>query len=57
MWPAGGGPTPAQTQEALANDAVPEATRHGHVGLPGLRQNPAEGGQEEEMQEGRNQGA
>ena len=55
--PPAGRPTPAQAQEALADDAVPEASRHRHVGLPGLRQDPAEGGQEEEMQEGGNQGA
>lgn len=57
MWPAEGRPTPAETQEALAYDAVPEASRHRHVGLPGLRQNPAERGQEEEVEEGSNQGA
>lgn len=57
MWPAGGRPTPAETQEALAYDAVPEASRHRHVGLPGLRQDPAERGQEEEVEEGSNQGA
>lgn len=57
MWPAGGRPTPAQTQEALAYDAVAQASCHRHVGLPGLGQNPAEGGQEEEVKEGRYQGA
>lgn len=57
MWPAGGRPTPAQTQEAFAYDAVAQASCHRHVGLPGLGQNPAEGGQEEEVKEGRYQGA
>lgn len=52
-----GRPTPAQTQEPLADDAVPEASRHRHVGLPGLGQDPAEGGQEEEMEEGSDQSA
>ena len=49
--------TPAQAQEALADEAVPEAARHGHVGLPGLGEHPAEGRQEEEVQEGGHQRA
>lgn len=57
MWSVEPRPTPAQTQETLAYDAVPEAPRHRHVRLPRLRQNPAERGQEEEMKERCNQGA
>lgn len=49
--------TPAQAQEALADKAVPQAARHGHVGLPGLGQHPAEGRQEEKVQEGGHQRA
>lgn len=47
--------TPAQTQEAFADDAVSQAARNGHVGLPRLRQDPTERRQEEEMQERRHQ--
>ena len=50
-------PTPAETQEALAYDAVPQAARDRHVGLPRLRQHPAEGGQEEEVEERSHKGA
>lgn len=49
--------TPAQAEEAFADEAVPEAACHGHVGLPGLGEHPAEGRQEEEMQEGGHQRA
>ena len=47
----GRGHTCIQTQEAFAYDAVAEPSCHRHVGLPRLRQNPAERRQEEEMQE------
>lgn len=57
MWPVDWRPTPAETQETLAYDAVPEASRHRHVRLPRLRQNPAERGQEEEMKERCDHGA
>lgn len=43
--------TPAQAQEALADDAVAQATSYGHVGLPSFCQHPAEGGEEKEVQE------
>lgn len=49
--------TPAQAKETLADEAVPEAAGHGHVGLPGLGEHPAEGGQEEEVEEGSHQRA
>lgn len=48
--------TPSQTQEALADDAVTQTACNGHVGLPRLRQDPTERGQEEEMQERCHQG-
>lgn len=35
--------TPAQAEEALSDEAAPEAACHGHVGLPGLGKHPAEG--------------
>lgn len=50
-------PTPAKTQETLADNTIPKATRHGHVWLPRLSQDPAEWRQEEEMKECCNQGA
>lgn len=49
--------TPAQAEETLADEAVPEAAGHGHVGLPGLGEHPAEGGQEEEVEESSHQSA
>lgn len=49
--------TPAEAQEALADDAVAQAASDGHVGLPGFRQHPAEGREEEEVQESGHQGA
>lgn len=51
------GQTPAQAQETLADDAVAQTTSHGHIRLPCLCQNPAERGQEKEMEEGCHQGA
>lgn len=35
-------PTPAQTQKALADEPAPNFSRHRHVGLPGLCEDPAE---------------
>lgn len=45
-------PTPAQAQETLADEAGPHLADHGQVGLPRLRQYPAERGQKEEVQKG-----
>lgn len=42
--------TPAQTQKALADEPGPNLSRHCHVGLPGLCEDPAERCQEEEVQ-------
>lgn len=47
-----GCPTPAQAQETLANEARPHLANHGQVGLPRLRQYPAERSQKEEVQKG-----
>lgn len=44
--------TPAQTQKALADEPGPDLSCHRHVGLPGLREDPAERCQEEEVQKG-----
>lgn len=44
--------TPAEAQEAFADEPWPHFADDGQVGLPRLRQYPAEGRQEEEMQEG-----
>lgn len=44
--------TPAEAQETLANQPRPHFANDGQVGLPRLCQHPAEGRQEEEMQEG-----
>ena len=44
--------TPAQAQKALADEPGPNLSRHCHVGLPGLCEDPAEGRQEEEVQKG-----
>ena len=44
--------TPAQAQKALADEPSPNLSRHCHVGLPGLCEDPAERCQEEEVQEG-----
>lgn len=49
--------TPAEAQEALADDAVAQTTSDSHVGLPSFRQHPAERGEEEEVQEGGHQSA
>lgn len=49
--------TPAQAQEALTDDAVAQTTSDSHIRLPRLCQNPAERGEEEEMEEGCHQGA
>lgn len=49
--------TPTQAQETLANETRPYLADHRQVGLPRLRQNPAEGGQEKEMQKGCGHGA
>lgn len=46
-------PTPAQAQEALSDQPSANLPCHGHVGLPGLSQDPAEGRQEEKVQKGR----
>lgn len=43
--------TPAQAQEALADDAVAQTTGDSHVGLPRFCQHPAERGEEKEVQE------
>lgn len=43
--------TPAQAQEALADDAVAQTTSDSHVGLPSFCQHPAERGEEKEVQE------
>lgn len=44
--------TPAQTQKTLADEPGPNLSRNCHVGLPGLRENPAERCQKEEVQKG-----
>ena len=44
--------TPAQAQEALADDAVAQTTSDSHVGLPSFCQHPAERGEEEEVEQG-----
>lgn len=44
--------TPAEAQKSLANESWPHLSNDSQVGLPRLRQHPAEGRQEEEMQEG-----
>lgn len=44
--------TPAQAQEALANDAVAQTTSDSHVGLPSFCQDPAERGEEKEVEQG-----
>lgn len=44
--------TPAEAQETLANESRPHFADYSQVGLPCLSQHPAEGCQEEEMQEG-----
>lgn len=46
------GLTPAEAQKALANESWPHFANDRQVGLPRLSQHPAEGRQEEEMQEG-----
>lgn len=46
-------PTPAQAQKALSDQPSANLPRHGHVGLPGLSEDPAEGCQEEKVQKGR----
>lgn len=43
--------TPAEAQKALANEPRPHFANDGQVGLPCFCQHPAEGRQEEEMQE------
>lgn len=48
--------TPAEAQETLANESGPHFANDGQVGLPRLSQHPAEGRQEEEMQEGGSHG-
>lgn len=45
-------PTPAQTQKTLADEPGPNLSRHRHVGLPGLCEDPAEWCQEEKVQKG-----
>lgn len=42
--------TPSQTEETFADEPRPNFSRHGHVGLPSLCQNPTEGRQEKEVQ-------
>lgn len=49
--------TPAQAQEALADDAVAQTTSDSHVGLPSFCQHPAERGEEKEVQEGSDKSA
>lgn len=49
--------TPSQAQEALPYEPRPNLPGHRHVGLPSLREDPAEGRQEEEVQEGRSHDA
>lgn len=44
--------TPAEAQETFADEPWPHFANDGQVGLPCLRQHPAEGRQEEEMQKG-----
>lgn len=44
--------TPAEAQETFADEPRPHFANDGQVGLPRLRQHPAEGCQKEEMQEG-----
>lgn len=46
------GLTPAEAQKPLANESWPHFANDRQVGLPRLSQHPAEGRQEEEMQEG-----
>lgn len=48
--------TPAEAQETLANQSWPHFANDGQVGLPRLCQYPAEGRQEEKMQEGSSHG-
>ena len=45
--------TPSQAEEAFADESGPHLPCDGRVGLPRLRQDPAEGCQEEEVQKGR----
>lgn len=44
--------TPAEAEETLSYEPGPHLPNDSQVGLPRLRQYPAEGSQEEEMQEG-----
>lgn len=44
--------TPAEAEETLSYESGPHLPDDSQVGLPRLRQHPAEGRQEEEMQEG-----
>lgn len=49
--------TPAQAEEALPNEAGAHASDDSQVGLPGLSEHPAKGGEEEKVQEGSRHGA
>lgn len=44
--------TPAKTQETLPDEPGANLPCHRHVGLPGFRKDPAEGREEEKVQEG-----
>lgn len=44
--------TPSQAEETFADESGPHLARDSHVGLPRLRQDPAERGQEKEVQKG-----
>lgn len=44
--------TPSQAEEPLADESGPHLARDSHVGLPRLCQDPAERGQEKEVQKG-----
>lgn len=49
--------TPAQAEEALANEAGAHPSNDSQVRLPSLSEHPAKGGEEEEVQEGGCHGA
>ena len=55
--PAGALRPPAQAEKALADKAGAHPSNNSQVGLPGLREHPAKGREEEEVQEGGCHGA
>lgn len=56
-WPLPVPLTPSQAQEALADKARADAADDRQVGLPGLGEHPAEGGEEEKMKKCRSHSA